>query len=61
VDSANSILLNRFFTRNTFRQIINDGESSAYVAVIRRYIVDSTSKASKECISVLYQFIKKNV
>jgi hypothetical protein len=59
VDNANSILLNRFFTRNTFKQIINDGESSAYVATIRRYIVDPASKTNKECISEIYQHLKK--
>ena len=51
MDNANSILLNRFFTRNTFKQVIDDGESPAYIAAIRRYIVDPDEKTNGECIS----------
>ena len=58
MDSANSILLNRFFTRNTFKQVIVDGESSAYVATIRRYIADYLGKTKKERISEIYQHLK---
>ena len=58
MDNANSILLNRFFTRSTFKQIIDDGESPAYIAAIRRYIVDSTEKTNEECISEIYQYLK---
>ena len=59
MNSHNSILLNRFFTRNTFRHLIDDGESPTYVATIKRYIVDSTKKTNEECISEIYQFLKK--
>jgi len=59
VDNANSILLNRFFTRNTFKQVIDDGESPAYIAAIRRYIVDPAEKTNGECISEIYQYLKK--
>lgn len=58
MDTSNSILLNRFFTRNTFKQIIDDGESPAYIAAIRRYIVDYSDKTNKECISEIYQHLK---
>lgn len=60
MDNANSILLNRFFTRNTFKQVIDDGESPAYIAAIRRYIVDPAEKTNGECISEIYQYLKKN-
>ena len=59
MDNANSILLNRFFTRNTFKQVIDDGESSAYAAAIRRYIVDPANKKNDECISEIYHYLKK--
>ena len=59
MDNANSILLNRFFTRNTFKQVIDDGESPAYIAAIRRYIVDPAEKTNGECISEIYQYLKK--
>ena len=58
MDSANSILINRFFTRNTFKQLVDDGECAAYTAAIRRYIVDSTGKTNGECVSEIYQFLK---
>ena len=58
MDSTNSILLNRFFTRNTFKQVIDEGESPAYVAAIRRYIVDYSGKTNEECISEIYQYLK---
>ena len=51
MDNANSILLNRFFTRNTFKQVIDDGESPAYIAAIRRYIVDPDGKTNEENIT----------
>ena len=58
MDNANSILLNRFFTRNTFKQVIDEGTAPAYIAAIRRYIVDSTGKTNEECISEIYQHLK---
>lgn len=58
MDNTNSMLLNRFFTRNTFKQVIDDGESSAYTATIRRYIVDCSGKTNGECISEIYQYLK---
>lgn len=58
MDSANSILLNRFFTRNTFKQVVEDGESPTYSAAIRRYIVDYLGKTNGECISEIYQYLK---
>lgn len=60
MDSANSILLNRFFTRSTFQQLIDDGESPAYIAAIRRYIIDYADKTNMECISEIYQYLKKD-
>ena len=59
MDNANSLLLNRFFTRNTFKQVIEDGESPAYAAAIRRYIVNYSEKTNEECISEIYQYLKK--
>lgn len=60
MDTSNSIILNRFFTRNTFKQAIDDGESQTYVAAIRRYVVDYSGKTNKECISEIYQHLKSN-
>lgn len=59
MDSANSVLLNRFFTRNTLKQVIEEGDSPAYVAAIRRYIDDYSSKTNEECISEIYQYLRE--
>ena len=58
MDTTNSIVLNRFFTRNTFRQLIDEGECSTYTAVIRRYIRDSSNMTNGECISEIYHYLK---
>lgn len=58
MDNANSMLLNRFFTRNTFKQVIDEGWSSAYIAAIRRYVVDYEGKTNEECISEIYQHLE---
>lgn len=58
MESNNSILINRFFTRNTLRELIDDGESATYTAAIRRYVVDSSKQSHSECISQIYLFLK---
>lgn len=60
MESTNSLLLNRVFTRNTFQHLLNDGESPAFSAAIRRYVADSTGKTNGECISTIYQQLKQN-
>lgn len=58
MNSANSILLNRFFTRNTFKQIVEEGESSTFVSTIHKYIPDFYKKTNEECIHEIYQYLK---
>lgn len=60
MENTNSLLLNRFFTRNTFKQVIDEGESPTYAAAIRRYINDPESKTNGECISEIYQYLKND-
>lgn len=58
MDSADSILLNRFFTRNTFRQIIEDGESPAYADAVHKIIASPEGRTNRECVCELYQKLK---
>ncbi len=58
MELASSILLNSFFTRNTFKQLLSEGENPAYSAVIRRFIADDTSMTNGECISEIYHYLK---
>ncbi len=60
MESGNSILLNRVFTRNTFQQLLEDGECPAYTSAIRRYVTSETGKLNSECISEIYQYMKSN-
>ncbi|MNW39553.1 hypothetical protein D3C74_166430 [compost metagenome] len=55
----NSILLNRVFTRNTLREIVESNYSDAYASAIRRYISDPTGKDNKQLISEIYCVLKK--
>ena len=60
MEMNNSLLINRFFTRNTFREIIEDGFSSAYSEVLDKYVVDYYNKTNNECISEIYSYLKNN-
>lgn len=60
MDASNSVLLNRVFSRNTMKQIIDDGECQTYTAAIRRYVVDYSDRTNGECISEIYQYLKRN-
>lgn len=59
LSTANSILLNRVFTRNTIREIIEDHHSDAYASAIRRYIVDPEGKNNRQLISEIYTVLRK--
>lgn len=55
----NSILLNRVFTRNTLREIVESNYSDAYATAIRRYITDPLGKDNKQLLSEIYSVLKK--
>lgn len=59
MDNTNSLLLNRVFTRNTFKQLIDEGENLAYTAAVRRYVSNGDNITNGECISEIYQVLKK--
>ena len=58
MDCNNSVLINRFFTRNTLKELIAEGESATFSAAIRRYVADSSKLSNLECISEIYFFLK---
>ena len=59
MSTDNSILLNRVFTRNTIREIIEDNQSDTYVTAIRRYVDDPIGKNNSELISEIYGVLRK--
>lgn len=58
MESTNSILLNRIFTRSTFRELLDEGESATYTAAIKRYVENSTTQTNRECISKIYHILQ---
>ncbi|WP_199616957.1 sce7726 family protein [Paenibacillus alkalitolerans] len=59
MSTDNSILLNRVFTRNTLREIVERSYSDVFATAIRRYVVDSSGKDNKQLLSELYTVLKK--
>jgi hypothetical protein len=60
MNTGNHILLNRVFTRNTFKKLIDKQTEETYVTAIKRYIEDSGDKSNQQLISEIYQELKKN-
>lgn len=58
MDTTN--ILNRVFSRNTFRQVIDIGGSDTYVTTVNRYTFDYAGKTNRELISEVYSEMKKN-
>lgn len=58
MENSNSLLLNRVFTRSTFQELIDEGESATYTAAIKRYIKSQPGQTNKECISKIYQVLQ---
>ena len=59
MSADSSFLLNRVFTRNTFRQVLDNGSDGAYVTAIRRYVVDPDGKNNGQLISEIYQVLRR--
>lgn len=59
MSADNSILLNRVFTRNTLREIVERNYSDVYAAAIRRYVANSVGKDNKQLISEIYTVLRK--
>ena len=53
-----SVLINRFFSRSTFKKILDEGESQAYSATIDRYIENSSILTNLECIRRIYYYLR---
>ena len=51
-------ILNKFFSRNTFRHCYEDGYDKTYGQVIRRYINSGLEKTNSELVSEIYKVLK---
>ncbi|WP_188066568.1 sce7726 family protein [Brevibacillus brevis] len=59
MSSDTSILLNRVFTRNTLREIVEGNYSDTYATAIRRYVTDPSGKDNRQLISEIYSVLRK--
>lgn len=53
-------VLNKIFSKNTFRHWINEEYDNIYTSVVKRYATDPSSKNNAEIISEIYSELQKN-
>lgn len=53
-------ILNKVFSRNTFRQFIDNGYDKTYSQVIKHYIKNSDDKTNSELVSEIYRELRFN-
>lgn len=51
-------ILNKFFSRNTFRHCYEDGNDKIYGQVIKRYVDNSAEKTNLELVSEIYSVLE---
>lgn len=59
MNNTNGLLLNRIFSRNTFREILDFGYSKTYLATVKKYITNIDNMTNSECFSEIYNILKK--
>lgn len=57
--TSNNIILNRVFTQNIFKNLLDDQYDSTYCTVVRRYVKDPEFKSNEELISEIYSVMEK--
>ena len=58
--SESQLILNRFFSRNLFFEIVKNSNNLTYRAVIERFLKDSDCKSNGELISEVYSYMSHN-
>ncbi|MBU7008027.1 sce7726 family protein [Phosphitispora fastidiosa] len=56
---SNYLILNRVFSRNTFKELIEEHTVETYAIAIKRYINDPYDKNNQQLISEIYQELNK--
>lgn len=57
--NANNLVLNKLFTLNVFRDLLDQHGNNTYGAVVKRYINDAESKDNGFLISEIYKYMAK--
>lgn len=55
--NSNNFILNRFFTRNTFADLLTEKTNGTFCEVIKRYIEDVEAKNNRTLISEIYEIM----
>lgn len=55
----NSRAINRVFTRNVIKELLNNGYNEVFDYVVRRYVSDPSSRTHGELFSEIYTHLKK--
>lgn len=55
--SSNNLVLNRLFTQQVFKDLLNDNQNNIYGMVVKRYINNSDSKDNGTLISEIYKIL----
>lgn len=55
----NSRAINRVFTRNVIKELLNTGENEVFDYVVRRYVSDPTNRTHGELFSEIYAYLGK--
>lgn len=59
MEFSNNIILNRFFSKGTFCNLLDNQYDRTYYSVIKRYLDSPESKNNQEIISKIYHVMKK--
>ncbi|WP_018751182.1 hypothetical protein [Paenibacillus sanguinis] len=59
MNADNALLLNRVFTRNTLRDIVEREYSDAYAMAVERYVEDPAGKNNRQLIHDIYSVLKR--
>lgn len=60
MNASNYLILNRVFSRNTFKELIEDHTEETYAVAIKRYINDPGDKNNQQLMSEIYQELNRN-
>ncbi len=58
--SSNNLVLNRFFTKYIFNDLVVNNSNKTYCTVVKRYLNDKKNCKNSEIISEIYKYMSKN-
>ena len=59
MDQYNVNILNRIFTRNTIRELIDDSKSDAFYTAVHKYFYENHNLTNSDLFSKIYNLLRK--